>query len=148
MRLTRNLKLSLRLLTRDWRAGELKLFAMALVIAVGAVTAGGALYAPDAVAQSVPAPGSAWVEARVLHALGAAVGDRIEIGNAEFTVTRVLTYEPGRGGNFFALAPRVLIHRSDVARTRVIQPGSRVTYGHAFAGAAAAVARLQRRLAP
>ena len=41
MRLTRNLKLSLRLLTRDWRAGELKLFAMALVIAVGAVTAVG-----------------------------------------------------------------------------------------------------------
>lgn len=229
MHLIRNLKLSLRLLARDWRAGELKLFVAALVIAVGAVTAVGffndrmlrgmayqsaemlgadlvlaspepappewrdealkqgltrsealefasvvvrgerlqlssvravgdhypprgvlrtaaALYAPDAVADGTPAPGTAWVEARVLHALAAAVGDRIEIGNAEFTVTRVLTYEPGRGGNFFALAPRVLIHRSDVARTRVIQPGSRVTYGYAFAGAEEAIARYQRWL--
>lgn len=213
----RNLRLSLRLLGRDWRAGELRIFTTALVIAVGAITAVGffndrvdrgltqrsavlmgadlalrasapvssewiatalryglksvetlefasvivrdervqlvgvravsagypargavrtapALYQPDRAMSDVPAPGTAWVEPRVLQELGLAIGDAIEIGAARFTVTRVVTDEPGRATNFFALSPRVLIHLADVARTQVIQPGSRVTYRYLFAG--------------
>ena len=226
-----HLRLALRLLARDWRAGELRLFAGALIIAVCAVTAVGffndrvkrgmtqqsaellgadlvltspqpvapalldpagahglrraeaiefssvvlhgeklqlasvravdagyplrgamrtapALYAGDEVARDVPQPGTAWVEARVMHALGLSIGDRLDLGASRFTVTRVLTYEPGRGGNFFALAPRVLIHRDDVAGTRVIQPGSRVTHGYGFAGGEEAVRAYQAWLEP
>jgi putative ABC transport system permease protein len=201
-------KLSLRLLARDWRAGELRLFVAALVIAVGAVTAVGffndriergmvtrsaellggdlvlsssdviapawleaavgrglrtasaidfasvvvrtarTLYQPDAITPGVPEPGSAWVEGRLLHALGLKLGERIDIGNAKFTVTRVLTYEPGRAGNFFAFAPRALINAADVERTGVIQPGSRVTYIASVAGATAAVRDYREWLAP
>ncbi len=235
MRALRNFRLSLRLLARDWRAGELRFFAAALVIAVGAVTAvgffndrvtrglayqsaellgadlvllspqpvtpdwlagaasyalehseilefssvairgdrlqlssiravdknypvrgavrtSGVLYAPDSVTREIPEPGTVWVEARVMHALALDLGQRLEIGTAAFTVTRVLTHEPGRGGNFFGIAPRVLMNRSDVVATGVIQPGSRVTYGYGFAGAEAGIQRyrewLKGRLGP
>lgn len=235
MRALRNFRLSLRLLARDWRAGELRIFAAALVIAVGAVTAVGffndrvtrglayqsaellgadlvllspqpvppdwlagaapyalehgeilefssvairgdrlqlsgiravdknypvrgavrtatVLYAPDRVTREIPAPGTVWIEARVMHALALKLGERLEVGTAAFTVTRVLTYEPGRGGNFFGIAPRVLMNRADVAATGVIQPGSRVTYGYGFAGAEAGIQKyrewLKGRLGP
>ena len=229
------LRLTLRLLARDWRAGELRILAAAIVIAVGAVTAisffsdrlnramtyqsadligadlrltsaepapanwfktavehglrhtetldfasvvvhgeklqltsikaagpgyplrgvlrtAPALYAPETATDAIPAPGTAWAEPRVLQALGLTIGGRIEIGNASFIVTRVLTYEPGRGGSFFTLAPRVLIHRDDVERTGVVQPGSRVTYSYLLAGADADLARykewIKTRLGP
>jgi putative ABC transport system permease protein len=224
-------RLALRLLARDWRAGELRLIVAALVVAVGAVTGVGffgdrvlrgvsyqsaellgadlvlvgpravpavwldaarasglrhaealefssvvvkgeqlqlagvravsstypllgtlrvapALFGEDAPARELPAPGTAWLEARALLGLQAAVGDRIEVGAATFTVARVLTFEPGRGGNFFGIAPRVLIRMEDVARTEVIQPGSRVTYGYGFAGDEGAVTRFREWLKP
>lgn len=225
------MKLSLRMLRRDWRAGELYLFAAALVIAVGAVTAVGffndrlqnglthrsaellgadlvlnspeplvgawldraatsalrtaaavdfssvvvrgerlqltavravgagfpvrgavrtapALYQPDVTVGDIPAPGTVWVEARLMHALALELGDRIEIGSASFSVTQVLTYEPGRSGNFFAFAPRALINAADVPRTGVIQPGSRVTYSLGIAGAEPAVRAYRDWLTP
>ncbi len=231
MALLKNFRLSLRLLARDWRAGELRLLAAAVVIAVGAVTAIGffndrldramtyqsadllgadlvlrgpdpapadwftaaadrklrhaetlefasvavhgdklqlasvmaagpgyplrgalrtapALYAPDAKTAGLPAPGTAWVEPRVLQALDIDVGGRVEIGAAAFTVTRVLTYEPGRAGSFFAFAPRVLIRRDDVARTDVIQPGSRINYRYQFTGDDADLTRFENWLRP
>src|SRR5947207_15405732 len=40
-KLVRYFRLALRFLRRDWRAGELRLFVVALVIAVGAITAVG-----------------------------------------------------------------------------------------------------------
>jgi putative ABC transport system permease protein len=235
MRALRNFRLSLRLLARDWRAGELRIFAAALVIAVGAVTAvgffndrvtrglayqsaellgadlvllspqpvtpdwlaraadyglahseilefssvairddrlqlssiravdknypvrgavrtSGVLYAPDSVTREIPAPGTVWVEARVMHALALELGQYLEVGSARFKVTRVLTHEPGRGGNFFGIAPRVLMNRADVVATGVIQPGSRVTYGYGFAGAETGIQKyrewLKTRLGP
>lgn len=217
MRIVNLLRLSLRLLRRDWRAGELRILAAALAIAVGSVTAIGffsdrinramteqsaelvgadlrlispqplppawlraatdeglhqtqtlsfasvvvhgeamqlasvlavdagyplrgtvrtapALFARDTAMSGEPAPGTAWAEPRVMQELGIAVGARIEIGDAQFTVTRVLTYEPGRAGGSFSFAPRVLISQADVARTAVVQPGSRVTYTALFSG--------------
>src|SRR5581483_11322127 len=97
-------------------------------------------------AHAIPEPGSAWVEQRLLTALDVGVGDAIEIGAAQFTVTRVLTFDPGGSGSFIGLAPRVLIDQADVARTQVLQPGSRVTYRYLFAGSASAIARYQQWL--
>ncbi|MDO8705923.1 MAG: FtsX-like permease family protein [Sulfuricaulis sp.] len=235
MRGVKNFRLALRLLARDWRAGELRILAAAVIIAVGAVTAIGffsdrlnramtyqsadllgadmqltspdpvpaewlkaaadqglrqtqtleftsvvlqgdklqlssvkaaaagyplrgvlrtapALYSPEMKVRDIPVSGTAWVEARVWQALGLTVGGPIEIGSARFTVARVLTYEPGRAGSFFAFAPRVLINQADVARTGVVQPGSRVNYQYLFAGSDTDLARyknwLEARLGP
>jgi putative ABC transport system permease protein len=104
-------------------------------------------YGADAPAAGVPADGTAWVEPRLLAALNIEVGGRLEIGKASFTVTKVLTQEPGRGGNFFGLGPRVLISLTDLDRTGVIQPGSRVTYALFYAGEPDAITDLRRALA-
>ncbi|HEY8493364.1 MAG TPA: FtsX-like permease family protein, partial [Myxococcota bacterium] len=93
-------------------------------------------------------PGTAWAESRVLQALGIEPGGTFELGNATFTATRVLTDEPGRVGSFFSLGPRVLIHLDDLAKTGVIQPGSRVRYRTALAGSERALAEYREWLAP
>jgi putative ABC transport system permease protein len=230
-RTARNFRQSLRLLARDWRAGELRLFVVALVIAVGAITAVGffndrvdrgltrrsadvlgadliltssepvarewvdatarygmkvaealefasvvirgerlqivgvraigAGYPPrgvvrtapglgqaDRIETGIPAPGTAWVEPRVAQELALSMGDKIEVGSAAFTVARILTDEPGRSANFFALSPRVLIPLTDVPRTKVVQPGSRVSYRYAFAGAAVGLRAYEAWLRP
>jgi putative ABC transport system permease protein len=227
----KRVRLALRLLTRDWRAGELRLFVIAIVIAVGAVTAVGffndrldrglgrrsadllgadmilrssapvtpswleaaarysvktiaivdfdsvvvrgerlqlssvraaaagypprgsvrtavALYQPGAPTGEIPAPGTAWAEARLFQALSIDVGETIEIGNARFRLTRVLTTEPGFAGRFFSFGPRILINIADVPRTGVVQPGSRVSYRYGFAGAETQIERLRAWLAP
>src|SRR3546814_5012313 len=60
-----------------------------------------------------PNPGEAWVEARLLTALDLKIGDSIDIGNQPLRLSRVLTYEPDRAGNFYSLTPRVMINLKD-----------------------------------
>lgn len=81
-----------------------------------------------------PAAGEAWVEARLLAALGLSLGDSIDVGMKTLRMTRVLTYEPDRAGNFYSLTPRVLMNIADLDATGVIQPGSRVTYRDLWRG--------------
>lgn len=83
---------------------------------------------------SGPAAGEAWVEARLLAALGLSLGDSIDVGMKTLRMTRVLTYEPDRAGNFYSLTPRVLMNIADLDATGVIQPGSRVTYRDLWRG--------------
>ena len=95
-----------------------------------------------------PAPGEAWVEARLLVALDLRIGERIDIGRLPLRLTRVLTYEPDRAGDFYSLTPRVLINRADLDATGVVQPGSRVTYRELWRGAPDALAAYRRAVQP
>ena len=81
-----------------------------------------------------PKPGEAWVEARLLLALNLQIGQSIEVGNKTLQLSRVLTYEPDRAGDFYSLSPRVLMHLDDLPATGVIQPGSRVSYRELWRG--------------
>ena len=220
------MKQALRMLARDWRAGELRVLAMALVIAVAAITSvaffadrvGQALArdahqllgadlvlvsdhpwpresaglidraglaraegvnfismasgkestlsgvkavtenyplrgrlriakapgAPDAPAERGPAPGTVWLEERLVSALGAPVGSRIKLGRAQFDVAAVLTLEPERSTSFFNIAPRLMMNIADVQSTGLIQTGSRVWYYLYAAGSPAQVKALER----
>ena len=91
-----------------------------------------------------PAPGEAWAEARLFAALDLAIGDRIEVGNKTLLLTRVLTYEPDRVGDFYSLTPRVLMHLDDLEATGVVQPGSRVRYRELWRGDPTALAAYQQ----
>ncbi|WP_460053081.1 ABC transporter permease [Pseudomonas sp. H1_A05] len=86
-----------------------------------------------------PNPGEAWVEARLLTALELKIGDSIDVGNQTLRLSRVLTYEPDRAGNFYSLTPRVLINLKDLEATGVVQPGSRVSYRDLWRGPASAL---------
>ena len=89
--------------------------------------------AEEPVAQG-PAPGEAWVEPRLLHVLGASVGDDLTLGNSTLPMTRILAYEPDRGGNFFQIAPRVMIALDAVDATGLVTPASRVRHRLLIAG--------------
>jgi len=208
---------SLRMLLRDWRAGELRVLAAAMVIAVASVTSvgffadrvgrglardahqllgadlvlvsdhafgahlagmeGRELRSASAVAfmsmaivggksqlagvkavtenyplrgqlRIAPAPGAAdaavgtgpprgkvWIEERLVSALGAPVGTRLRLGDAELEVGAVLTLEPERSANFFNFAPRLMMNSADVPASGLIRPGSRASYYLYLAGA-------------
>ncbi len=223
--------LSIRMLARDWRAGELRVLALALVVAVASVTSVGffadrvrqaltrdahqllgadlvmgadhpwkpevraeiarrglaiaentsfismarrgeqsqlasvkavsrtyplrgklrvapALNAPDAEAAAGPAPGSVWIDERMALALGAGVGDAVELGDAKLRVAGILTLEPDRGVSFFNIAPRLMMNLADVPATGLVQTGSRIHYALLAAGDPAAVSAFERWLAP
>jgi putative ABC transport system permease protein len=84
-------------------------------------------------ATGIPAPGELWPDSKLLAAVGGRVGSPLAIGAAEFRVTRVLISRPDQGGTFADLAPSLLMNAADLPATKLIQPGSRVSYSGLFA---------------
>ena len=95
-----------------------------------------------------PEPGTAWVEARILDSLGVQLGDTVELGNTTLILNRILEQEPDRGGGWFNLRPRLLMHADDLAASGVIQPGSRVNYRYLFTGTEEGIDAFKRWLTP
>ncbi|PKG56423.1 ABC transporter permease [Shewanella sp. Choline-02u-19] len=87
------------------------------------------------IAQGLPSADDIWFETRLGGLLG--YPQQIEIGNANFNLSNEIIRLPDAGFNPFASSPVVLMRIEDVAKTQVIQPGSRVTYLYQFAGDAA-----------
>ncbi|MBW8458870.1 MAG: ABC transporter permease [Thiobacillus sp.] len=81
-----------------------------------------------------PPPGAIYVEPSLLPLLSASVGDSVQIGETSFRIAGIVAEEPGQLGGVFGLAPRVFLRVDEVERTRVLQPGSRLTYLYQFAG--------------
>ncbi len=92
------------------------------------------LFTADKPLLTVPEPGSVWLEASLFSLLNVKINDTILIGVAPFKITEVMTFESDRGGEGFMLAPRALINQKDIAKTAVIQPGSRLSYALLIAG--------------
>ena len=84
--------------------------------------------------QSLPGRGEVWLDPRLLARLGAHIGDVVNIGAANFTVTQVLAYRPDQGSAFVDLAPSLLIPLADLEATELLGPGSRASYSLLFAG--------------
>lgn len=84
---------------------------------------------------AIPAPGNVWVDSSLLPMLNVQMGDRISLGESQFTVTKVVVHEPDGSQGFVGMAgPRVMMNREDLAATQVVQPGSRMTYRWLVAG--------------
>ena len=94
----------------------------------------------------IPASGEVWLDSRLFPALGVAVGDAINVGDATLRVGRVLSDEPDRGGSFFDFGPRLLMRMDDVPRTDVVKPGSRISYRLLLAGSDDALEQLRTEL--
>jgi putative ABC transport system permease protein len=96
-------------------------------------------FGPGVVTQGVPQPGEAWADSRLLAKLGAGVGASLAVGAHTVRVTRVLDYRPDQGSGFADLSATLLINRTDLPATELVQPGSRVSRAVLFAGTPSAV---------
>ncbi len=100
------------------------------------------LFGSSRKAEGVPAPGTVWLEPRLLQALQLRVGDMLQLGATRFRVAAVLLAEPARvSGTLFSIAPRLLLSRQDLQATGLILPGSRLRYRLLFSGRPAQLAR-------
>ncbi len=101
------------------------------------------LFGEERSTASAPPPGAAWLDARLIQLLGLEIGETVQLGAVNLAVTRVLTYEPDRGGDLFNIAPRLLMNAADLDAAGLIRPGSRVTHRLLAAGPDAALAQLR-----
>jgi putative ABC transport system permease protein len=128
----------------DAQGGAAKLVALKVVEAGyplrGNLRVASAVGAADATTRDIPAPGTVWVDVPLLDSLDINPGDTLLLGESRLTVGRIIVVEPDRGAGFMNFAPRVMMNRTDVAATGLIQPASRLTYRMAVAGADAQVA--------
>lgn len=79
-------------------------------------------------ANTIPDPGTVWMEPSLAKKLDLKLGDEVSVGNIQLKVAALLLQEPSRGGDMFNIAPRLLMNSADVAATGLIQFGSRVKY--------------------
>ena len=89
--------------------------------------------------RDVPSPPPSGSIRRLLTDLKVGLGAHVKIGDADFTIARLVTLEPDSGLSFVTLAPRVLMRYEDLPATHLIQPTSRVSYHLLVAGDAAVV---------
>ena len=91
-------------------------------------------YGPLKPHRGAPEPGTVWLDPRLFALLEIAPGDRLQLGEAEFSVAASLRGEPDRSGGFFGVGPRLMLNKADIDATGILQPGSRVSYRQLFAG--------------
>ncbi|MGO2505948.1 MAG: ABC transporter permease [Psychrobacter alimentarius] len=81
------------------------------------------------------------VAPEVLSSLNARVGDTVTIGDAQFTISDVLTKEPDRPLTAFGFGGRVLMQQDALAATNLLGQRSRVNYRIELAGAPELIAQ-------
>ncbi len=84
--------------------------------------------------RTLPAPGTVWVDDRVLTRLGLVVGATLGVGNLQARVAAVVTHEPDTVIGFLNSLPRVIMNDADLAATGLVRAGSRVRYRVYVAG--------------
>jgi putative ABC transport system permease protein len=103
---------------------------------------------PEREANAGPGRGTAWIGLALAGRLQLATGDEVQVGHAKLKVGAVITREPDSVLDYFGIAPRLLMHDSDVESTGLIQVGSRVTHRLVVRGEADAVERFREAVRP
>ena len=93
-----------------------------------------------------PSVGQVWLVPRIADALDLQLGDRVYIGDGEFTLTAILEREPDSSQSLFGVSPRAMIHQQDIVKTNAVQVGSRITYSLLVAGEETSVASFRSRM--
>jgi len=96
--------------------------------------------------QALPNSGEVWLAPRLFPLLNLDIGGQVTIGEAQFRVAGVIRSEPDGGGSMFDSAPRVLMRLSDLDRTNILQPGSRLGYRLLLAGSQEALGTAESEL--
>jgi putative ABC transport system permease protein len=103
---------------------------------------------PEREVEGGPKPGTVWVGAPLVGRIGVGVGDTLKVGRSNFTIAAIVTREPDSVLDYFGIAPRVLMHDSDVDATGLIQVGSRIGYRLLVSGEPKAVQRFRDEMTP
>lgn len=90
-----------------------------------------------------PSPGTAWLEPRLFSILATDIGKTINIGAASFKISGVIQDQPGQTGDWFTISPRIIINLEDVAKTKVIQQGSNLSYNWLLKGTQKQLSEMQ-----
>lgn len=122
-----------------------------LLVRVKGVTSAYPLYGEAQTASGKPLwqqlkPNTVVVAPEVMQGLNASVGDTINIGEAEFTISDVLTKEPDRPLSAFDFGGHVLMQEEGLAATNLLGQRSRVRYRIEIAGDAETIATLNEQL--
>lgn len=83
---------------------------------------------------NAPERGTVWFSSRLFPLLSTDIGKSVNIGAATFKITGVIREEPGQAGNWFTIAPRIIMNEADVEKTKTIQRGSIVSYNWLLKG--------------
>ncbi|HET9680314.1 MAG TPA: FtsX-like permease family protein, partial [Gammaproteobacteria bacterium] len=105
-------------------------------------------FGPSHTTNQLPAPGETWLSPRLLSDLNVAVGDTINVGRTQLTVTAVIASLPDQGLGFTSLAPAALLNIKDIPATGLVGPASRVSYHLLAAGTPDAVATFIGQIKP
>jgi putative ABC transport system permease protein len=88
----------------------------------------------DRDATSIPAPGTVWVPDVLLSRINAKVGDELKVGAIKLKIAALVVKEPDSVLDYMGIAPRVMLNANDLAATKLVQIGSRITYRLLLAG--------------
>lgn len=114
----------------------------------GTVQVSTAADAPGQAVSGGPRPGTVWVDGQLLGMLGAGLGDRLGVGDLDLEVAGIIRHEPDRGTQFVNLAPRLMMHLSDLPAAGLLGPGSRVRHFLLVAGDSAEIKAYRQWLEP
>ncbi|MBT2774102.1 ABC transporter permease [Halomonas sp. ISL-60] len=96
---------------------------------------------------SGPPPGEAWADPRLIELVEIELGDRVQVGQTELTISGIIEREADQSGGFGNFNPRLMMNTADVEATGLVQEGSRVEFEILAAGAPAALDQVQGLLA-
>jgi putative ABC transport system permease protein len=85
-------------------------------------------FSPSSQVFSGPEKGEVWLESRLLALLDIEVGATVEVGRKTFRVSAVINQESDRGGNFYSLSPRLMMHLADLQDSGLTETGSRLNW--------------------
>jgi putative ABC transport system permease protein len=100
----------------------------------GQLTVAARPFAAGVATNAIPAPGEVWPDSRLAAALGVGIGGQLDVGLRSLRVTRILISRPDQSSTFVEFAPALLMNEADLARSGLIQPGSRINYALLLAG--------------
>lgn len=93
--------------------------------------------------QILPATDEVWAESRIMTELGLQTGDLLAVGDQQYRISKILTYEPDRAGGFAGLSPRLLMRVEAAEQAGLLRSQSRASWQLLIAGAAAPLQAFQ-----
>ncbi|RUR39022.1 ABC transporter permease [Vreelandella populi] len=93
-----------------------------------------------------PSAGEAWADPRLAELIEIELGDRVQVGQTELTITGIVEREADQSGGFGNFNPRLMLNTADLEATGLVQDGSRVEFELLAAGPPQALDQVQELL--